>query len=185
MPLLARDHRHRSEPSPGGDGSAVRGLGAEGRAPSGVTRRTVRHARGRSLDHLDGDLIPKALPTGIRPMLTRKVDDLPEDEGSWAAELQLDGQRTLASLRGDIPVQAAVLDGELVVYDADGRSSWPAPGWPQVSRRQGVGRAWQTSVRGSPGARLIPSRRAVAAPLEITCSRIPTCLSAPRSAEHR
>ncbi len=47
-------------------------------------------------DDLSGELIAEDLPMGLKSMLAHKIADLPEDEASWAAELKLDGQRTLA-----------------------------------------------------------------------------------------
>lgn len=101
-----------------------------------------------------------ALPATIEPQLATLVDAAPAG-GDWLHELKLDGYRllcrlergevrlftragndwtdrfpTLAAALGALPVKSAVLDGEAVVLDAEGRSRFQA-----LQRAFGVGSA--------------------------------------------
>jgi bifunctional non-homologous end joining protein LigD len=88
------------------------------------------------------------LPQFIEPQLATPADDPPQGEG-WLHEIKYDGYRLLAAVAGDrvrlnarsgldwtkrlphlaaslqqLPVKSALLDGEIVVLDARGRSSF-------------------------------------------------------------
>jgi bifunctional non-homologous end joining protein LigD len=91
-----------------------------------------------------------AFPAGAEPQLATLVDEVPEGEG-WLHEIKLDGYRLLCAVRGAkveirsrnghdwtrrfpglaealraLPAKAALLDGEAVVFDAHGRTSFSA-----------------------------------------------------------
>ncbi len=120
-------------------------------ARSSTGRASVRQGRGRSA-RVDPSSVPgarrAAMPGGLRPELATLVDAAPEG-GDWLHEIKYDGYRTLVHIRDGrarlftrsgqdwtgrfepiaeaaarLPVTQAILDGEVVVLDADGRSSF-------------------------------------------------------------
>src|SRR5215467_302856 len=114
---------------------------------------------------LDGKNRP--MPSVIHPMLATSVED-PFDDPAWLYEIKWDGYRAVAFIENgklrlvsrtqndltaqfgelkDIPkyvkVKTAVLDGEIVALDADGRSSFSL-----MQQRTGI-RKWGQRVAGN------------------------------------
>ena len=94
---------------------------------------------------------PAGPPAGLRPMHPTAARELPADQGAWAFEPKWDGYRALGhvvggglalrsrngvdmagwfpelgGLAGALGEHAAVLDGEVVAFDAEGRPSFEA-----------------------------------------------------------
>lgn len=118
----------------------------------GRGRRPAGHAHGRvtrtePVRRGSGKRLP-APPAFVAPMIAREVAELPDD-GEWLYEIKLDGYRALGvkhgaatrvvsrqkkSLAKDFPgvaaalatirAETAVLDGEIVALDGDGRPSF-------------------------------------------------------------
>lgn len=126
-----------------GSGRAA-GDGTE--APAG-SKGAVR-GRGRTLDI--AGVVRGGLPDKQAPQLAAVTEEPPEEDG-WLSEIKLDGYRILASLDhgtvrlvtrngndwtdrlpavakavGQLHVEQALVDGELVAVDKDGMSSFPA-----------------------------------------------------------
>jgi len=110
----------------------------------------------------------RSMPTAIHPMLATSVED-PFDDPAWLYEIKWDGYRAVAFIENgklrlvsrtqndltvqfaelrDIPkfvkAKAAVLDGEIVALDTDGRSSFSL-----MQQRTGI-RKWGQRVAGNP-----------------------------------
>ncbi len=112
--------------------------GARGQVPSGVKLSSIKGAK-------------KAAPPGfVEPCLAMLTEKPPEGEG-WLHEIKFDGYRLMASLDGkaiglltrsglvwterfpgiaealaDFPAQSAILDGEAIIEDENGVSSFSA-----------------------------------------------------------
>ena len=115
-----------------------------------------------SLDSLKG-AVKQAMPRSIHPMLATLVDD-PFDDDQWLFEIKWDGYRALAyledggvrlvsrnqnDLTGDYPelanlsdyikARSAIIDGEVVALDEEGRASFSLmqqrTGFREVGRR--------------------------------------------------
>ncbi|HVT15294.1 MAG TPA: DNA ligase D [Thermoanaerobaculia bacterium] len=118
---------------------------AGARARGGATDRA---------DQIDAAALPgarkAALPRQLEPQLATLVAEPPEGDG-WLHEIKYDGYRALCEVRGgkarlltrrgkdwtahfpgiaqaasSLPVESALLDGEVVVLEADGRTSFQA-----------------------------------------------------------
>lgn len=110
----------------------------------------------------------RSMPTAIHPMLATSVED-PFDDPAWLYEIKWDGYRAVAFIQNgklrlvsrtqndltaqfaelkDIPkfvkAKTAVLDGEIVALDTDGRSSFSL-----MQQRTGI-RKWGQRVAGNP-----------------------------------
>ena len=110
----------------------------------------------------------RSMPTAIHPMLATSVED-PFDDPAWLYEIKWDGYRAVAFIENgklrlvsrtqndltaqfaelkDIPkfvkAKTAVLDGEIVALDTDGRSSFSL-----MQQRTGI-RKWGQRVAGNP-----------------------------------
>ena len=110
----------------------------------------------------------RSMPTVIHPMLATSVED-PFDDPAWLYEIKWDGYRAVAFIQNgklrlvsrtqndltaqfaelkDIPkfvkAKTAVLDGEIVALDTDGRSSFSL-----MQQRTGI-RKWGQRVAGNP-----------------------------------
>jgi bifunctional non-homologous end joining protein LigD len=96
------------------------------------------------------------MPTKLRPMLARSADRPPRDEDEWAYEIKWDGIRALAYVDDELRLESrsgeditkrypeldgiadelgrpAILDGEIVACDAEGR-----PSFQRLQSRMGV-----------------------------------------------
>src|SRR5688500_415223 len=96
------------------------------------------------------------MPTKLSPMLARTADQPPMDEDDWAFEIKWDGVRALAYLGDELRLESrsgeditkrypelagitetfgrrAILDGEIVAFDADGH-----PSFQRLQSRMGV-----------------------------------------------
>ena len=114
------------------------------------------------------DRTRRSMPTAIHPMLATSVED-PFDDPAWLYEIKWDGYRAVAFIENgklrlvsrtqndltaqfaelkDIPkfvkAKTAVLDGEIVALDTDGRSSFSL-----MQQRTGI-RKWGQRVAGNP-----------------------------------
>jgi bifunctional non-homologous end joining protein LigD len=110
----------------------------------------------------------RSMPTVIHPMLATSIED-PFDDPAWLYEIKWDGYRAVAFIENgklrlvsrtqndltvqfaelkDIPnfvkAKTAVLDGEIVALDTDGRSSFSL-----MQQRTGI-RKWGQRVAGNP-----------------------------------
>ena len=108
----------------------------------GATRKSPPPARGRSRE-----VTPKVPLEYVLPMKPILVDTLPTDPTGWLYEIKFDGFRVIALKTGasvelwsaahkpllfpavaaavaELPCEDAILDGEIVAVDAQGRSSF-------------------------------------------------------------
>jgi bifunctional non-homologous end joining protein LigD len=151
---IANDPRRVWDSKPEG-GGARRATAADRRASAAAhAQKTARRAARRAGPGLDPQTLPGArrapLPRKIEPQLATLVAAPPAGD-EWIHEIKYDGYRVFAEVDGGraklltrrgkdwtdqfspigaaaaaLPVRSAVLDGEVVVLEADGRTSFQA-----------------------------------------------------------
>jgi len=139
---------------------------AAGKKPAEKKTKKSETASPLVVQGLDGTR--RSMPTVIHPMLATSIED-PFDDPAWLYEIKWDGYRAVAFIENgklrlvsrtqndltvqfaelkDIPkfvkAKTAVLDGEIVALDTDGRSSFSL-----MQQRTGI-RKWGQRVAGNP-----------------------------------
>jgi len=151
----------------------VASIGVPSPSATSLSKKSVKKSASRSSSLVDGlaGAIEKPMPTKIRPMLATPVEE-PFDNPAWLFEIKWDGYRAVAfienssvrlvsrnhndltgqfpelrNLPGFIKAKRAVVDGEIVALDEQGR-----PSFSLMQQRTG----FQPGKRGMPGREGVP-----------------------------
>ncbi len=131
------------------------------------SRKPAKDAHPADLSAIKGARLA-AMPTNIRPMLATLVDE-PFEDSQWIYEIKWDGYRALTFLGGgklrfvsrngndltsaypelhaiaaNIQAENAILDGEIVALDPEGRSSFSL-----MQQRTGIGEGGRRTGKGN------------------------------------